>query len=71
LIDPDKYCGDWFEPWALGVRQAADIMLDGTNGDPTQKCNGISFGIGFEAEAVERSGVAAPRAPNPSGCPPQ
>jgi hypothetical protein len=38
------------------IRQASDIMLDGTQ-DPAATCDGISIGIGFEASAVHLGGV--------------
>ncbi len=33
-------------------RTAADIMLDGSNGDPSKTCDGISIGLGFDAVAA-------------------
>jgi hypothetical protein len=47
------------EAIATQVRQASDIMQDGTNGDPTKTCDGISIGLGFNAKAV-KLGVVAP-----------
>ena len=32
------------------VKRASDIMVDGTQ-DPTKTCDGISVGLGFEAQA--------------------
>ena len=46
------------------VRRASDIMSDGTR-DPTQTCNGISIGLGFEGEAVT-IGDVGPKAPPPA-----
>jgi hypothetical protein len=59
--------GSAFDSIAQQIRQANDILLDGTNhaGAP---CAGISFGIGFEAKRVQLGGVVTPPTiPNP--CP--
>jgi hypothetical protein len=53
-----------FEGIAAQIRQASDIMADGTNGDPTKTCNGISIGLGFNAKAV-KLGAVAPATPAP------
>jgi hypothetical protein len=40
-------------------------MMDGTN-EPGEACNGISFGIGFDATAVKLGQVVSlPMAPDP------
>ncbi len=44
----------------VSIRQASDIMADGTNGDPNTECDAISVGIGFEASAVQLGAVAPP-----------
>jgi hypothetical protein len=49
------------------IRQASDIMSDGTQ-DPTKTCDGISFGIGFEATQAQRGAVGSV-APTPLSCP--
>ncbi len=46
------------------VRQSADIMLDGTAGDQSETCNGISIGLGFNASAA-LLGDVAPADPEP------
>jgi len=61
-IDPTLCEGATFESVAQQIRAASDIMQDGTNGDPSKTCDGISFGIGFDAVAVRLNGVA-PKAP--------
>jgi hypothetical protein len=43
------------------VEDSADIMKDGTQ-DPSASCDGISFGVGFQATAVEVTEVGPPRA---------
>ncbi|MFO0569842.1 MAG: hypothetical protein U0263_29600 [Polyangiaceae bacterium] len=50
--------GQTFESIAQQIRAASDIMADGSNGDPTKTCDGISVGLGFEALAVQLGGVA-------------
>jgi hypothetical protein len=46
-------CGQTlFDNLMLQVRQASDIMADGTQ-DPTQTCNGISMGLGFDMVGAE------------------
>jgi hypothetical protein len=51
------------------VRQHVDIGFDGTNGDPTVPCTGISVGIGFDAELAQIGAVVPtpiePTAPCP------
>ncbi|MEZ4223702.1 MAG: hypothetical protein R3B13_22330 [Polyangiaceae bacterium] len=44
----------------VSIRQASDIMSDGTNGDSAKECDAISVGIGFEASAVQLGAVAPP-----------
>jgi hypothetical protein len=47
------------------IAQASDIMQDGSNGNPSVTCDGISVGIGFTAKAVNL-GAVAPAASAPS-----
>jgi hypothetical protein len=49
------------------IGQASDIMKDGTQ-DPTQVCDGISIGLGFDAKAVQLGGIAPAQAPAPTVC---
>jgi hypothetical protein len=51
------------------VRQASDIMLDGTNGNPATTCNAISVGFGFDARPVKLGSVAPAEQPKPDPCP--
>jgi hypothetical protein len=57
-----------FDAVAGGIRAASDIMKDGTNGDPSQECNGISIGLGFESVAAN-IGLALPATPPPAPLP--
>ncbi len=68
-FDPALCDGPTFESIAQQIRVGADIMSDGTNGDPARTCNAISVGIGFEGTAVTLGSVAAPTA-MPDTCPP-
>ncbi|MEZ4223091.1 MAG: hypothetical protein R3B13_19265 [Polyangiaceae bacterium] len=52
----------------VSVRQASDIMADGSNGDPNQTCDAISVAIGFETGPVQLGGLAPPVAPPPDPC---
>ncbi len=52
----------------IAIRQASDIMSDGTNGDPAKQCDAVSVAIGFEASPVQLGGVAAPSPPPPDPC---
>jgi hypothetical protein len=48
------------------LEQAADILLDGTN-DPSQPCDGVSIGLGFDAVRVQ-AGPVADMLPQPDPC---
>lgn len=49
------------------IRQAADILADGTQ-DPTRTCDAISIGLAFTAAPVELGGVVPASPPPPDGC---
>jgi hypothetical protein len=51
------------------IRQAADIMLDGSQ-TPDQVCDGISIGLGFTMKRVKLGGVGASPPPPPDPCAP-
>lgn len=52
-----QLCGNpLFENLVTQVRQASDILADGTQ-DPTKECDGISMGLGFEMSAAELGDV--------------
>ncbi len=58
--------GPTIESIKQSVRAASDIMKDGTQ-DPTQTCNGISIGLGFDAKPAQVGEVldAQPVLPDP------
>lgn len=49
------------------IRQASDIMKDGTQ-DPNKECDGISIGIGFSAKEVQLGAIAPPAGPADDPC---
>jgi hypothetical protein len=54
-----------FEAIATQIRQAQDILLDGTQ-DPAKTCSGISIGLGFSADgALLGAPFDPPTKPNP------
>jgi hypothetical protein len=55
------------EPVLDSVRQASDILADGSQ-DPNEDCNGISFGMGFEAVLATPGEIAAPVLPPIDPC---
>lgn len=52
----------------LKIRQASDIMLDGSQ-DPNEVCNGISVGLGFTAKPILLGGVGPASPPPVIPCP--
>lgn len=58
-----------FDAFAAAVRDGSDIMLDGTNGDPSIDCDGISVGLGFEAVIAELGTVGPEEQPEEFPCP--
>jgi hypothetical protein len=66
--DTSLCSGATFDSIAQEFSQASDIMQDGSNGDPSKTCDGISIGIGFEGRAVTLGGVAPAAAPLPDPC---
>ncbi|MFO0570331.1 MAG: hypothetical protein U0263_32110 [Polyangiaceae bacterium] len=67
-FDPTLCDGPTFDSIAQQIRAASDIMSDGTNGDPTQVCNGISIGVGLEATVAALGAVSSPVPPPPNPC---
>ncbi len=55
-----------FDGLIMQVRQASDIMADGSQ-DPTKTCDGISMGLGFEMKEVQ-VGPVGPAAPIGMSC---
>jgi hypothetical protein len=60
--------GSTVEGIKSSIRQASDILLDGTQ-DPSKECDGITIGLGFEATRGEVGAVAPPSTPPPNPCP--
>ena len=58
--------GALFDSLLMQLRQASDIMADGTQ-DPTKVCDGISMGLGFEMKQV-LLGDVGPAAPIGASC---
>jgi hypothetical protein len=53
---------------AQPIRWRADIMLNGSH-DPSQECNAISIGLGFEGRPILLAGLAPPAPPPAGACP--
>jgi hypothetical protein len=66
-ISPSLCEATTFEGVANQMRKASDIMLDGSQ-NPSQTCNGISIGLGFDGAAIQLGGAAPPMAPPPDPC---
>lgn len=66
-FDPALCSGATISSILAQVAQASDIMIDGTQ-DPTKTCNGISFGIGFNAAVVQLGAAGSPPPPPPNPC---
>jgi hypothetical protein len=57
--------GPTIDSIASQVTQAADILIDGSQ-DPSKSCDGVSIGVGFEAEIVQLGAIGdAPDDINP------
>lgn len=66
-FEPSLCSGGTAESIFNQIRQASDIMADGTQ-NPSAECNGISLGIGFEALPVKVGPISAPAMPAPDPC---
>lgn len=66
-FEPSLCSGGTAESIFNQIRQASDIMADGTQ-NPSAECNGISLGIGFEALPVRVGAIAPPAEPAPDPC---
>lgn len=64
-----SYCGPAEFDTLAGtqLRQFSDILVDGTQ-DPNELCNGISFGVGFEAVPAKLGVVKPSASPPPDPC---
>jgi hypothetical protein len=65
-VSPSFCSASAFGSFAQQLEQAADILLDGTN-DPSQACDGVSIGLGFDAVRVQ-VGPVADILPQPDPC---
>jgi hypothetical protein len=70
-FSPDLCSGSTIEAIANQLRQGADIMKDGSPGNPAVECDGISIGLGFEGAKVELGAIQAAPPPSPDPCAPQ
>lgn len=66
-FDEGLCSGTTFESLADQIRQASDIMADGSQ-DPNATCDAISIGLGFNAKPVLLGTVAEPAEPQPDPC---
>ncbi|MFH2009994.1 MAG: DUF4215 domain-containing protein [bacterium] len=66
--DPGQCTGAAFSALADQLRQASDIMGDGTQ-DPTATCDAISIGLGFTMAEVRLGEIAPPATPPANPCP--
>jgi len=57
-FDPTLCMGPTIDSIIAQIEQASDIMRDGTAGDPTKTCDGISIGLGFDVAAVQLGKIA-------------
>ena len=65
---PDLCSGSTRDSILDAIEQGSDILADGTQ-DPAKECNGISFGIAFDAVRVKIATAVAPKeAPGPDPC---
>jgi len=60
--------GATFDSIAQQIRASSDLMKDGSNGDPSKTCDGISIGLAFEASAALLGPVASPAPAQPDPC---
>ena len=68
-LSQDLCEGTTFDSIANQLRQTSDIMADGSQ-DPNMTCDGISFGIGFDATAVRFGAIDDPAMPPRDPCAP-
>lgn len=66
-FDPSLCSGTTVESILAQIRQASDIMADGTQ-DENSTCDGISVGFGFDAAAVQFGAIAPENVPVPGPC---
>jgi hypothetical protein len=66
-FDPSLCTGATIQSIITQIEQASDIMVDGPQ-DPTKPCDGISIGLGFDADIIQLGAVAPPSPPKPNPC---
>jgi hypothetical protein len=66
-FDEGLCTGSTFDSLANQLRQASDIMRDGSQ-NPGAECDGISIGLGFDAAEVQLGAIAEAAEPAPSPC---
>ena len=66
-FDPTLCMGPTIDSITAQIAQASDIMHDGTQ-DPGKQCDGISIGIGFDAEVVKLGPIAPAAVMKPNPC---
>jgi hypothetical protein len=66
-FDPSLCTGPTIQSILAQVEQASDILHDGTQ-DPSQTCDAISIGLGFEAAVDQVGATVAPPPPPPDPC---
>jgi hypothetical protein len=59
FMSRDLCSGSTIEGIKQSIRQAADMMADGTQ-DPLVECDGISFGMGFDAGRIVTTEIGLP-----------
>ena len=67
-FNEDLCSGSTVESIADQLRQASDIMKDGSSGSPDKECDGISIGLGFDMAEAKLGAVAAPAEPQENPC---
>ncbi|APR77142.1 Hypothetical protein A7982_02489 [Minicystis rosea] len=68
-FDPSLCSGATIDSITSQIAQASDIMKDGSQA-PGTPCDGISIGLGFDADIVQLGTVADPAEPKPDPCNP-
>jgi len=66
-IGPVFCSGPIIDGIIMQIRQASDIMKDGTQ-NPSATCDGISIGLGFSARPIQLGGIAPAVKPGPDPC---
>jgi len=67
-LDPTLCSGTTLAGIESQIRQASDIMVDGTQ-NPAMMCNGISMGLGFTAKSIQLSAIGPASPPPAMPCP--